>query len=539
MDFNIIIYSVLLCLFYFATVICWKYLFIKIKSYGSDYVYHELLFGLLSKNNNKFIYKHDNLINNNIVGYPQLIYRVINYFPRQFRIWLIENFSILMNLFVAIIVSLAVLMYKIFFFEITFIDFSLIILCFFLTPFSYNFSNAKNVGFSIRGYGLFMGILFTGLISLLSITNTGSLSYFILYGCLMVIVSLIFLSNQFAFQYIFFSTPFYYFINFQIEILLLMPVSLLMSFFIFPKYVVNYLKGQLFHKMLYVKFIAKKSILLYRKSVWRDLVYDIPLRLIDRFKKRKNLRGFISSCISDKYTFSNPFIVFLFEFPTVAVSVGFIVFNYKVYCNFEEIQFKLLIAPFLISFILFVLTSFRLTRFLGEPERYLEFTVIQSIVFLVLNINKLVVFTIIFYSAVYIFLRILEMLKPLNNSEKYYEEVVKPIMKIKQEILSTGSDYRIFCNNTDASKCLLHTDIKQFHYWPTILNVDGFTFEELYENSSNAFSTNKLVEVINYYKFNYLIIDPLITSKDFLLHYLPQFKENKELGRFIIYKTVE
>ena len=70
----------LLILICFISIVI-SYSFSKILTVGSDHYYHFLLIKLIRKHNYKFVVKHDNLINENIVSYPQLLHWVLARLP--------------------------------------------------------------------------------------------------------------------------------------------------------------------------------------------------------------------------------------------------------------------------------------------------------------------------------------------------------------------------------------------------------------------------------------------------------------------------
>lgn len=124
-----------------------------------------------------------------------------------------------------------------------------------------------------------------------------------------------------------------------------------------PRYSLGYLRHTLEFIAAYRKEMAPVSILLRRPSVWRDLVWDIPLALV---------RGPVAGL---KYAYENPVLVVALLNPLALAAV------------YARLSGEL--APGLARFAgdvsvaglaAMLATSLRPTRFLGEPERYVEAT---------------------------------------------------------------------------------------------------------------------------------------------------------------------
>jgi len=123
-----------------------------------------------------------------------------------------------------------------------------------------------------------------------------------------------------------------------------------------PKYSVYYLKYTLLSIKTYATDLAAVFINKQRYSIWRDLVYDIWQRI---FKNRKS--GLM-------YAYGNAVLIVTLLNPLmlIAVSSWFIMRSSSnpAIGGWEKLTLS--------GFGIFMMTTFRMTRFLGEPERYVE-----------------------------------------------------------------------------------------------------------------------------------------------------------------------
>ena len=139
-----------------------------------------------------------------------------------------------------------------------------------------------------------------------------------------------------------------------------------------PGYFLSYIRGQYNHKKIWIKHLAKIDLLKNRPSVYRDFIYD--------FYKKKNL----------KYFLTNPIIEVLTGFPLLLALA---------YVRPEIFKNNIIIFS---AVACFIFTSFRVTRFLGEPQRYIEMAlpmlVLMAVKYLTTEqVYLIVIFNIIFF----------------------------------------------------------------------------------------------------------------------------------------------
>ncbi|MBL4705044.1 MAG: hypothetical protein JKY54_11010, partial [Flavobacteriales bacterium] len=136
-----------------AAIGCSMYLYAAVKNNhsGSDHFTHQLFINLIRDNRNRFITKRDNILNENVMSYPQLIHWIIAVVGDGFGKY-IERFLPLISYLFNGIVAFAI--------EYSFLPDShrkylgVATGIYLLTPFLLNPSNAKNRGLSTRGIGI-------------------------------------------------------------------------------------------------------------------------------------------------------------------------------------------------------------------------------------------------------------------------------------------------------------------------------------------------------------------------------------------------
>ena len=154
-----------------------------------------------------------------------------------------------------------------------------------------------------------------------------------------------------------------------------------------PGVFVSYIRGQYNHKKIWIKHLAKIDLLKNRPSVYRDFIYD--------FYKKKNL----------KYFLTNPIIEVLTGFPLLLALA---------YEQPEIFKNNIIIFSALACFIF---TSFRITRFLGEPQRYIEMALPMLVLMAVKYLTTEQVYLIVIFNIIFFILH-------LNTFAKFYTHEV-------------------------------------------------------------------------------------------------------------------
>ncbi len=490
--------TLLIVFIYLIPALIPLYVIVSAKPTGTDHYYHQLLIDSIRNNNHRFVKDLDNFIVNTYVYYPQLLHWILSFFPQDKSIKLGKYSIILFNLSS----SLALFFFSTILFDYLNIELSqkefllLTGVIYALTPYNYDLENAKNLSVSARGLGLFLGQLNLYILLLFMLNDTGIYLYL---GLSTVLLSLIMLSSQFAIQYILFSLPLLAIYYQNIFILLPFILALIFLKIFMPNIIGLSFKGQLNHKKIYFKYLANRFILKDRPSVWRDFVYDFWKTLREKNKSIPQKLGYIITNPVVVLISSIPFFLFILALILIQVTLG------------KKISFDIyiLLGPIIISFGLFLIFCFRKLRFLGEPERYIEFSIgILSIITIILLHESPWLKIILIYSFTLIIIRYYIYIKTILK--KRSNKLNGKIEILKNKLLSNiekGEDIRLLCNGTQVSKIFFHPKIKQF--WVTLNNLytGPFHFNELFNESYHFINPKLILPLIKEFKYNYLLID--------------------------------
>jgi hypothetical protein len=124
-----------------------------------------------------------------------------------------------------------------------------------------------------------------------------------------------------------------------------------------PRYSIGYLRHTLLFIRTYARSLAPIYILERRKSIWRDLIWDLWMR----FARQGASKGL-------RYAYENSVLVVSLLNPLVMVCLWAALRGTDLQDGVLGFSLSLALCGLLAA----LLTSFRPTRFLGEPERYVE-----------------------------------------------------------------------------------------------------------------------------------------------------------------------
>jgi len=341
----------------------------KSRNVGSDQFFHQALISQIRNNAHKMVLKHDFLLYNPEIIYPQLLHWLLSFFP----VGISEKIGKYMTILFALLSSLIFVWFTLEIYpvvsgvyEISFKRFLLLAsLVYALTPFNFNMTNAKNFGMSVRGLGLFLGQLYFYSIVLYMLSGG------VVYWIVMVIVAwLTFLSNIFGKQVIILSAPLLALFYQDLTLVIIPLLGLGLFFVTTPGIAKNYFKGRIVYMDFYAKIIKHKIRFSERQSIWRDLVWDFWKIIYRRLKNDKTeKRGWF-------YIYDNTFVSLIFGFPFLLPLMFMLVKQFSLgstmLTNTAE-PLRILWIPVLVSLLLFIATSFKKTKHLGEPVRYVEY----------------------------------------------------------------------------------------------------------------------------------------------------------------------
>lgn len=221
-----------------------------------------------------------------------------------------------------------------------------------LTPQFFHALSARNFGLSSRGTGLLLLTLF--FLASHVLESEGRPLY--AWAALVLAAWLIWGFSTFAQQALCILSTLLLLLTGRPAALLGTTLGLLLFIALHPRYSLSYLLNTLRFIRTYASELAPIYILSRRHSIWRDLVRDIWLRLA---KERKS---------GAHYAYENSAVIVLLLNPLVVVAC------LSALNGLSSTQGLLGYsqAMALVGLCAVILTSFRLTRFLGEPERYAE-----------------------------------------------------------------------------------------------------------------------------------------------------------------------
>jgi len=484
----------IICLFLLA-----NYLQSRFSHAGSDHYYHLGLIKAIKDNKHRFITSYPQIIGEKYFAYPQFYHWILSFFPQEVakdKYWI---FSFIINLLqISFFLIFSYSIYPSLSLDIprqTFISISSLVFIF--TPFSFAVWNAKNVGISARGFGLLLGQLY--LYSILWFYLFGNVTFLVIS---FIFVFLILLSSQFAMQYVILSSPFLA-IFFQNISIVISPVLAFLFFYLFmPTICINFVKGQFGHKYLYFKYLAKVFILKARYSIWRDFVYDLWVKLRTNFK-----RGLI-------YVYDNPLVSITLGIPFIPAFLIILALNEDTrVLFFQNACMHGLALSVLVCLVVFLLTSFRKTRFLGEPERYVEFCIPQvAILSVVIFVhNSYLFFAVLGLCILLVIAQLSLSYYNKNRGKSGYEGVVikEMIKKIEEYENTECSSKRIFSNNIEFGKYILgqHEQFAILKPLLTSFYTGSFHFKEIFPFDYTYVAHRAILPLAEEFKIDWLIYD--------------------------------
>jgi len=471
----------------------------KIRS--SDHYFHIMLINEIRNNRYKFIERFSTIIGNNLAFYPQLFHWLISLFGRKNMLMAIRYSNL------AVIFLHTIVLFCFFSYAYSFVAADLylskneyllyVLLLTIFTPFNFHLKNAKNGGVSARGFGVLFGQVYTFCVFIYISTA----SYWPLLAAVLI-AFIILSSSQFASQYLVFATILATVFYGKLILLLPLIIGAIVFLIVFRKIAINFLRGQVGHKHLYYKYLAAKSILQVRYSIWRDLVYDFWRLLYQAIRGEKKL--------DLRYIYENSVVLLLFFFPLVPT----LFFYYTI--HYTKVQLPdgqwTLVVPVLIGTLLFLFTSFRKTRFLGEPERYVEFIVPFAALLAVMILPKEQLTIILVYSLMLSIVQIIigyiankRGSSSILLDEKKFEEPIK--------ILLGRSDVRLLSNDNQRKKIFFPTGIKVFHYFVAYEKVGSFHFKDLFKETYTFINPDLILPLAEELNISYLFINKSVVPK--------------------------
>lgn len=448
-------------------------------NHGSDHAFHLSTIQRIKNNRHRFIKNYLLSINEKYPFYPQLYHWLLSFLPETVYQ---KKFNYI-NLAVKVIeiIVFNIFLYYIYntigFERINFLYANIVFNAF---PFSYSAWNAKNTGLSARGIGLVAGQSYLYLI--VAYLLTGSLWILL---SIFFIVFVIMLLSQITMQFVILSLPLVI-VVFSVPELFPIPfVAYGLFYLIIPKVAKNYIIGQFNHKRNYALFMANIFILKNRPSIYRDFILDFWVKLRNDWR-----HGLI-------YIYTNPLVELVY---------GFVFLWFVVYANYSQgfaEEFKVIYKLVMISLALFFLTSFRWTRFLGEPQRYVEFGIpAMSFLFAISYSWQITAWLLLFSFLV------ISAPKILSLKFRRFDFVDRDISNLLTLIKDSGfKNSTIFISNqTEAIKFISGLGAKICRPDVSCFYKSKKDFNKHYYSSYSSISPHAIKEYIDNYFPDYLII---------------------------------
>lgn len=472
---------------------------IRFSTPGSDHYFHFGYINSIKANSGRFITKVITFLNDDDFPDPQLFHWLLSLFPSAFLEKYFKYFGLVFNLF-----SFG---FFILFFQYAYpylncsIPLSEAIwvagLIYIFTPFEYFAWNAKNVGLSARGFGLMLGHLFLYGLFIYWVKN--DYFYFIAAS---VFAYLVLLSSQFAFQFVIFFTWILSVLtgNWLVS---LIPFIAVAGFLVtFPRWSIVFFKRQWQYKRMYFSILSPKFGLKSRYSIWRDFVYD--------FWKMPAQKGWVRTI---EYIYRNPVVELLAGFPSLFLVLISVLWTGQMDVFREHDSTWIFIGC---ALIIFVLTSFRLTRFLGEPQRYIEF------VFPIISFVPLFTpflwddMAVILFSLFMLMIELMaiKMLAKKHGGGNTTGEKTTQLLERFQQMKIKEEENKIASNNNEVLKYFAAKDFRILNVNVTSPYTGGIHFNDLFPESFGNYEPESLSRLVQYYKINWLIFDSKNMTKE-------------------------
>ena len=444
--------------------------------YGSDHPIHVRIIKTIIKDNFKTFPKNIFTFQEYASYYPTLYHFLLAlFFPKKS----IENPKIIQK---------SILLIKVIFFNLFIyllqknndygtIDIIILNSIYITFPFSYTFWNAKNTGLSARSFGLLIGELYVYSIFIF-LTNGSNLNYFI---SAILFSFLAMLTSMMTFQFIVLSSPIISILYGNILVLLIPICSSFLYYIFFKKQFKIYIDGLYNFYRNYYNYLNQLILIKNRPNIFRDFIFDFWKLLFDKSKSLKQ---------KILYIYLNPIMELIHGFPYLIFLIYFFAQNY----TFNLIEFGI---PFSVIILFFVICINPL-RFLGEPQRYVEYIIPIITLIFYNNINFQITVYLIIVSSIYI-LTLKLISKKIRNID---ENKIKALEYIKnhfewEDIIISNDSYILKYVSAYTNIFALDTS-KEL----TNSEVDDYFIKDY-----GTISKSKIINLTKKYDINAIIIN--------------------------------
>lgn len=377
-----------------------------------------------------------------------------------------------------------------------------------LTPQFYHALSARNYGISARPLGLLLFFVLANLAMLAAadgdwaIYAAGTACAYLVWGC-----------STFALQMTLFSALARA-VMFGDWLLLAFTIAGGLLFFtLHPRYGPSYAWHTFRFSRAYGRKLAALFILNRRHSIWRDFIRDFWL-----MARTSPIQQ------TFRYVYENAVVIAVFLNVTTPLALALWLFDNGGTALPALVAFALEMAA--IGAVLFVLTTFRATRFLGEPERYLEmtapFTVAATAYLLDAHFGSWALMALVGYFAAVdaAQLRLTQMVRQVMQSRA--GDVADIVAAVESAF--GGQPIRFTSNNDELLKYFQVQPWSFARYWSYAEPYAGYELEQAFAPFPNL-RTEVVEAAIRQYDVNVCLIDRMVADRDDLFAQAPAWRD--------------
>ena len=268
-----------------------------------------------------------------------------------------------------------------------------------------------------------------------------------------------------------------------------------------PAYAWSYVRHTLRFQSAYARELAPIYVLQRRPSVWRDLVWDIWRKPSEVGLKRAVM-----------YAYENPAIVVVLLNPLVIFSAGHLLSGAGTRQD-DWVAFAGAVAT--AGLVAMLLTSARPTRFLGEPERYVEVVTPWACLYAASAAAELAGVALVWSMIASFGLINLAQLCASWMLMRHVTVANEEIDEVARVIDATGGpDIRFCCNNEQVTKMLMGRPWRFAYFIAVGQDYAGMTATEAFSRFPNL-RPEACERVARAYRINWLLLDLKVFDRVF------------------------
>jgi hypothetical protein len=468
----------------------------------SDHYYHIALINGIKRNKHRFLREHPNFIAEQNFAYPQLFHWLCSFFPTSLYTRRYTVINVAIN--AAILASF--LCFTSWFFpiatgevmsETAFLIAGLLFVC---TPFSYTPWNAKNAGLSARSFGVLTGMWYVfSLIYYATFPEMPGAGVMVVLAMILVL-----LSSQFVGQYLLFSLIPLAILFKHYELILFFLSAVAVCFMMLPVVFKKYLVGQVWHKRIFGTYLVESYVLSARPSIWLDFFDGI----FNKVKQQGKAAVY--------YVLYQPVLYLFIGIPAHVVLIYFLIGGSDINAGHNALWPLCAIVG--TGFFLFFLTSFRSTRFLGEPERYVEIGIpVVTLLICCLAIQNNSMETLWYLFGFSVLMLTVQFILLWRANRAKHESPKKKALREVVEQLSVYAENKgsLLSNSWHVMRAFYATDIRTLTPIITSPYTGKFHITDLFKTSFITITEDVLFELMDAFDLDYLVLDAHYCSAPF------------------------